>query len=170
MSQDHTFTGKRGDTVINLGEQSAGAHTIRYRDVYEAVLIGLNRAAGRADDAPMYGEAGIDLSEIDPGAAAQNVCCVLEQRAGIFPNINQANQDVKIGAGETRDYDLPDRCIGKIMLHSGEGGWMRVTCSIIGRGWTRLEAQIDPKRMGELVDLHAATCPNRLAGATAVRG
>lgn len=84
--QPHTFVGKRGETVINPGERAADAPTLRYRDVYDAVLVGYNRARGMEDqEDPYYG----DNHDIDPVALAQNVCVRLEELAGIFPNINK---------------------------------------------------------------------------------
>lgn len=83
--QAHTFVGKRGETIINPGERAADAPTLRYRDVYDAVLVGYNRARGANDNADPY--SGED--SIDPVALAQNVCVRLEELAGIFPNINK---------------------------------------------------------------------------------
>lgn len=80
--QPHTFGGERGDTPLAMigGE----GRELTYRDAYQAVLIGLNRAAGRPDDANPY---GWDLDTIDPVAAAQNAAVYLEQMAGIYPNV-----------------------------------------------------------------------------------
>jgi hypothetical protein len=43
--QDHTFPGKRGDTLVE---------GVTYRDVYEAVQVGINRAAGESDDNDVF--------------------------------------------------------------------------------------------------------------------
>lgn len=85
--QPHTFTGARGDTFLSV-HNAPHTDQLTYRDVYEAVLVGFNRAAGQSDDADVY---GINLTRVDPVAAAQNTCIVLEQRAGIFPNIEKGS-------------------------------------------------------------------------------
>lgn len=78
--QPHTFRGSRGDTPLATGK------TLTYHDVYQAVLIGLNRSSEKPDDNDVY---NLDLPDIDPVAVAQNTCVVLEERAGIYPNINK---------------------------------------------------------------------------------
>lgn len=81
--QPHTFLGLRGDTTLGDTQDHA---PLTYRDVYEAVLVGLNRSGMQPDDGDVY---KLDLPDIDPVAVAQNTCVVLEERAGIYPNINK---------------------------------------------------------------------------------
>jgi hypothetical protein len=84
--QDHTFPGKRGDTLVE---------GVTYRDVYEAVQVGINRAAGESDDNDVF---NINMDDLDPVAIAQNTCVNVEQRQGIYPNV--ANLEVIMNTKE----------------------------------------------------------------------
>lgn len=81
-AQPQTFPGKRGDTPLAIIGHDG--RELVYRDAFNAVLVGLNRAAGRSDDADPYGH---NLDDIDPVAAAQNAAVYLEELAGIYPNV-----------------------------------------------------------------------------------
>ena len=85
--QKHTFPGARGDTPLSVRKFPRGP--LKYRDVYEAVKIAFNRSAGQEDESDVY---DINLHGIDPVAVAQNACVVLEERSGIYPNMDQADR------------------------------------------------------------------------------
>jgi hypothetical protein len=89
--QPHTFEGRRGATEL--------AH-LRVRDVHDCIALALLRLYGRSDafidgggatwndvdDAA--GEAARPFESMDMMAFAQAVCCELERRMGIYPNVS----------------------------------------------------------------------------------
>lgn len=80
--QLHTFVGERGAYKLTP--------YLTIRDVYDAVQIGIARAAGVDDEtiqSPTFDVWRLDLDRVDPVAVAQNACCEIEKRLGIFPNI-----------------------------------------------------------------------------------
>lgn len=87
--QAHTFNGWRGKTEVR---------GIRFRDLADCIVKAfVDAAAGpeqdelrrRADDGTLYYNDvyQLDLSEVDPLALQQNVCCRVEKAMGIFPNL-----------------------------------------------------------------------------------
>lgn len=76
--QAHTDDGERGRTPLD---------GLTYRDVFDAFVIGAYEASGLPYED--YPESIYDLpwDDMDPIAVAQCQSVILEQRAGIFPNV-----------------------------------------------------------------------------------
>lgn len=76
--QPHTAQGERGKTELQ---------GLTYRDAQDCVLLGMFLASGLGMSEWPDSVYRLSLSEMDPVAIAQNVCCELERRQGIYPNI-----------------------------------------------------------------------------------
>lgn len=92
--QPHTDAGERGKTEVK---------GIRFRDLADCVVKALVDAASgdledeaqadelrrRADDGTLnYNDVYLlDLSQMDPLALMQNICCRVEKVMGIYPNV-----------------------------------------------------------------------------------
>lgn len=76
--QPHTDEGTRGsEPVVGL----------TMRDIKDCFVIGAFRSTGLPVDQYPADIYGIDWSDIDPMAVAQNMLCAVEERMGIFPNV-----------------------------------------------------------------------------------
>jgi hypothetical protein len=117
--QPQTFIGERGATILNKRKP-----VVTYKDVYNAFLVGVNRAAGIHDDTDPY---VANLEDIDIIAAAQNMCCVLEKIEGIYPNI-PSNPEYQMNSVYTAAEDLAEAIrltveyVGNDMLPA-QAGW-----------------------------------------------
>ena len=81
-SQPQTNQGERGKTLV-VG--------LRFRDVCDCFVIGWLRSAGRSGLAESGTATYNDIYEceddVDPIAIMQSMCCEMERRMGIFPNV-----------------------------------------------------------------------------------
>lgn len=94
--QPHTFVGDRGRLRFYAYVSGYPPPTVTLRDFYDAILIGALQAKNRGEDAPLIESIDsptvlreelnrdVDFSLI---SAAQNACCEIERRLGIYPNV-----------------------------------------------------------------------------------
>ena len=88
--QKHTDQGERGKTEVK---------GIRFRDLSDCVVKAFvdstpglsDELYERADDGTLnYNDLyDLDLTEMDPLALTQNICCRVEKAMGIYPNIGE---------------------------------------------------------------------------------
>lgn len=96
--QPQTFLSRRGQTELILArpqdhvvDQRRSTHVVTMRDVYDSVVVGLLYAAGvthNQQKSAGFDPHDVDLSEVDISAVAQNACCEMERRLGIYPNVH----------------------------------------------------------------------------------
>jgi hypothetical protein len=88
--QRHTFVGQRGK--YSIISEADFVDNLTMRDIFDCMLIGMLRAYGVDPEnveevADLYQRLDLNGANFDPVAAAQNSCCEIETRLGIYPNV-----------------------------------------------------------------------------------